>query len=270
MERKLPTILIEGTEFIIDVNRLEFREKADERNILSLHLMKDIEGGYQFSYGLQSKNTPNIWTDEKSITVKIPELVELDPLGMSTKYKIPLEQLRGKTDFEIMVNQYAFDRRMEKGQLPTIDIAGEIFQVELDKDKLIPKADPFAHGIDIPSFGNPDHIIGDYTFAYDPIKREIVELDYLKILELPKDLIAINLPYAFRLDPIGWNINLNRDPKWGLKTIDFKMEHQSPKIPWEKTDLPEIIKENLEELRKKQAEQKKNIPQQPTKKGRRM
>lgn len=45
MERKLPTILIEGTEFIIDVNRLEFREKADERNILSLHLMKDIEGG---------------------------------------------------------------------------------------------------------------------------------------------------------------------------------------------------------------------------------
>lgn len=270
MERELPTILIEGTEFIIDVNRLEFREKADERNILSLHLMKDIEGGYQFSYGLQSKNTPNIWTDEKSVTVTIPELVELDPIGMSIKYNVPLEQLRGKTDFEVMVDQDAYDRRMKKDELPTIDIAGEIFHVVLDKDKLIPKADPFAHGIDIPSFGNPDHVLGDYTFAYDPIKREIVELDYLKILEIPKDLIAINLPYAFRLDPIGWNINLNRDPKWALKTIDFKMEHQSPKIPWEKTDLPEIVKENLEDLRKKQREQKKNIPKQPAKKGRRM
>ncbi|GGE19436.1 hypothetical protein [Sphingobacterium faecium] len=36
------------------------------------------------------------------------------------------------------------------------------------------------------------------------------------------------------------------------------MHFSSPKIPWEKTDLPDIIKENLEELRQKKVEKIKS------------
>ncbi len=263
-ERALPIINIQGTDFMVDIEKLQLTEKANENNFIPLGYMSEVSGaGYEFDYGLESKNIHSIWIDEESVRVCIPELVQLDPTGMSEKYGIPSEHLKGKTDFEIMVNQEYFDLRVNKGVLPTIDIAGDLFNVVLDKDKLIPKDAPLSEGIPIPSFTQYDQVLGDNVFAYDPNSREIKELDYLKITEIPNNLIAIRLPYSFSLDPIGWNLQNNRDAKSGLKTGNFKMHFNAPKIPWEKTDLPEIIKENLEEIRQKEIEKRK--PKSPDK-----
>lgn len=255
----------------MDIEKLHPREKSNENNFIPLGYMTEVSGGYEFEYGLKSRNIRNIWTDEESVRVKIPELVELDPLGLSIRYNIPLEQLKGKSDFEILVDQKAFDLRVHKGMLPTIDIAGDIFYVVLDKEKLIAKDDPMSKGIPIPNFEQYDQVLGENVFAYDPKKREIKEIDYLKITEIPKDLIAIRLPFSFSLDPIGWNLMNNRDAKFGLKTSNFKMHFSSPKIPWEKTDLPDIINENLANKKRKHLEQKQVKPlQQKNRRGRRM
>ncbi|KEQ30190.1 hypothetical protein N180_06580 [Pedobacter antarcticus 4BY] len=258
MKRELPIINIHGTDFFIDVESLSLKERANENNFIPFGYMADVPGGYEFEYGLDSRNIHTIWTDEESVRIKIPELVELDPFGMSQRYQVSMEQLKGKTDFEIMVDQQAFDLRVNKGVLPTIDIAGDLFYVVLDKDRLIPKDDPQSVGIPMPSFIQYDQVLGENVFAYDPKKREIKELDYLKITEIPKNLIAVRLPYSFSLDPVGWNWQNNRDAKTALKTSNLSMHFSSPKIPWEKTDLPDIIKENLEELRQKKVEKIKS------------
>lgn len=274
MKRELPVINIQGTDFSVDIEKLHLREKSNENNFIPLGYMAEVLGGYEFEYGLESRNIRNIWTDEESVNIKIPELVELDPLGLSIRYNIPLEQLKGKSDFEILVDQKAFDLRVNKGMLPTIDIEGDIFYVVLDKGRLIAKDDPMSKGIPIPTFEQYDQILGENVFAYNPKNREIKEIDYLKITEIPKDLIAIRLPFSFSLDPIGWNLMNNRDARFGLKTSNFKMHFSSPKIPWEKTDLPDIVRENLEELRQKQTERMKQPSTKPIinkqKRGRRL
>lgn len=271
MERELPIINIHGTDFRVDIEKLELTEKVNEKNAIPFGYMSDVSGGYEFDYGLESRNIRNIWTDEESMRVTVPPLMELDPIGMSEKYKVPLEQLKGKTDFEIMVDQQAFDLRVNKGILPTIDIAGSLFYVVLDKECLIPKDDPHSAGIPIPSFGRYDQVLGENVFAYDPKSPEIKEIDYLNITEIPKGLIAIRLPFSFSMDPVGWNLINNRDAKFGLKTSNFKMHFNSPKIPWEKTDLLDIINENIEEKKKRQIEHKQKEPiQQKNRKGRRM
>jgi len=261
MKRALPIINIQGTDFKIDIDKLRLTEKANENNFIPLGYMSEVpEGGYEFDYGLKSRNIRNIWIDEKSVRVKIPELVELDPLGMSERYNIPLQELKDKTDFEIMVNQKLFDQRVNQGILPTINIAGYLFYVVIDKDRLIPKNDPASEGIPLPFFAQYDQVLGDNVFAYDPKNREIKEIDYFKITEIPEGLIAIQLPYSFSMDPIGWNLIVNKNAKSGLKTCELKMHFTAPQIPWEKTDLPDIIKENLEEEKKKQMEQKQKTP----------
>ncbi|MCT4317832.1 hypothetical protein [Elizabethkingia anophelis] len=271
MERELPIINIEGTNFIVDIENLQLREKSDENNVIPFGYMSEVSGGYEFEYGVESKNIHNIWIDEESMRVKIPELVELDPLGMSIRYNMPLDELKGKNDFEVMVDQKAFDLRVNKGMLPTIDIAGDIFYVVLDKDQFIAKDDPKSIGMQIPSFEQYDQVLGENIFAYDPKNRRIKQLDYLKIKEIPKDLIAIKLPFSFNMDPVGWNLENKRDAKFGLKTSTFKMHFNSPRIPWEKTDLPDIIKENAEDGKNRKLDRKQKAPiQQKTKKGRRI
>lgn len=274
MKRDLPIINIHGTDFWVNIEKLELTEKVNEKNVIPFGYMRDVSGGYEFDYGLESRNIRNIWTDEESVRVTIPPLVELDPIGISQKYNVPMEQLKGKTDFEIMVDQQAFDLRVNKGVLPTINIADDVFYVVLDKERLIPKDNPSSEGIPLPSFVQYDQVLGENVFAYDPKKQEITELDYLKITEIPKNLIAIRLPFSFTLDPVGWNLITNRDVKFGLKTSNLKMQFNAPQISWEKTDLPDIIKENKEELRQKQTERMKQSSIKPIinkqKRGRRL
>ena len=39
--------------------------------------------------------------------IEIPEFVGLDPVGMAQKYGLTVDEVKTKTDFELMVDQYA-------------------------------------------------------------------------------------------------------------------------------------------------------------------
>jgi hypothetical protein len=128
MERELPIINIEGTDFLVDVKKVELREKTNPKNRIPVFEMQDVGNGYMFDYSLEEKNIISFFSNNEVTTVKIPELVKLDPVGMAAKYKIA--DITGKTDFDVMVNQEALHKRIKMGILPTISIAGHTFYAD--------------------------------------------------------------------------------------------------------------------------------------------
>ncbi len=214
--------------------------------------MRDVEDGYAFDYSLQDKNIPSLISNGEETSVKIPELVMLDPAGMAEKYKLTPEELENKTDFDLMVDQTAFNDRTQKGMLPTINIEGHTFYVDIRMDMLRPKDDFLSKGI---VFDEIDHYFSEeanaYIIPYNPKIHEFQELDYDSILELPKDLIAVQFPFQRELDPIGWNRNGGWNIKEDLKRIGLKSHFEAKIIPWKETFLPQIITENLKVLKEK-------------------
>lgn len=155
------------------------------------------------------------------------------------------------------IDQEAYDLRVNKGILPTIDIAGHIFYVDIRMDKLRPKDDFLSKGI---VFHEIAHYFSEeanaYIIPYNSQKHEFQELDYDTILEIPKDLIAIQFPIQRDLDPIGWNRKIGWDIKEDLDYSGLKSHFKAKTIPWKETSLPEIIIYNLKVLKEKSNDEK--------------
>lgn len=147
---------------------------------------------------------------------------------------------------ENKINQQAYDLRVNKGMLPTIDIIGHTFYVDIRMDMLRPKDDFLSKGIvfsDIQNYYDEDK--RTYTIPYNPKTREFQEPDYQKIKELPKDIIAVRFPSERLLDRIGWNRQYGFELTYGLSKQGLKLQFKAKQIPWEKTFLVGLIKSNL-------------------------
>ncbi len=247
MRKELPTVILDGVEFIVDVKKLELREKADPKNVVSFEEMSEAGNGYYFECKVKGGSD---YSD-----FKMPAWVMLDPIGMAKKYGFTLVELAGKSDFEVMVDQKAYDLRVNKGQLPTVKIAGHIFYVDIRMDMLRPKDDFLSRGIRFPDI---EYYFSEekkaYVIPYNPRTREFQDLDYDEITEYPKDLIAVSFPLETKLDPVGWNRHHGYNPKYGLKETGIQSHFNAKIIPWEQTDLPYIIKDNLEKLEQKKCD----------------
>ncbi len=89
-----PIIKIEGTEFLLDVDQFHLREKENPENTISFFEMVDEGHVYSFEYNRLSRNMPDPWDRKAEITtVKLLQLVEMDPEGMALKYGMAVEDL---------------------------------------------------------------------------------------------------------------------------------------------------------------------------------
>lgn len=246
MKRELPIYNIEGTDFIVDVANLQLREKGSE-NVIPVLDMRDIEDGYEFDYNPKIKNMPSLFDDEKDIVrIKMPELVKLDPDGMAHKYGYPLEGISGKKDFEIMVDQKALSQRL-KGLLPTVDIVGHTFYVDIMMGMLRPKDDFASKGIVFEQIEEYEHSAGGYyTIPYNPQKHEYQEVDNEHIIFVPEDLIAISFPVESILDPVGFNRANNLPETAGLKGTNIRSHFEAKVVEWKDTGIEWVIERNLE------------------------
>lgn len=269
IERALPTTTIEGTEFIVDVGKFELREKGNEVNVIPFEDMRNVGNGYVFEYDLLKRNLPSMWSNNETTTVKIPEFALLDPVGMAQKYNLTLDEIKGKSDFEIMIDQKAFNMRVNRGMLPTIEIAGHTFYVDLQMNKLRPKDDFLSNGIvfsDIEKYYDEDK--RTYTIPYNPKTHEFQEPDYRNIKELPNNLIAVEFPSERLLDRIGWNRKYGFDLTHGLDKSGLTLKFTAKEVPWEKTFLVGLIKSNLR-AEKREKEKKENPIVKPQEKKQR-
>lgn len=264
----LPIINIAGTNFFVDVSRFQLIEMFDSNNVIPFDKMIDYGDRYRFDYNTTIKNVPD-YPNKRDQDIEIPEFVILDPVGMAMKYKISEEEVKSKTDFDFMVDQKEYDLRVNQGRLPTIDIAGHLFYVDMRMNKLRPKDDFLSKGI---SFSEIDDHFSEeqkaYLIPYDPKKHEFRALDYENITRIPTDLIAVAFPFQKVLDPVGWNRQNGWYIKDDLKHIGVKGKFKAKEIDWNHTYIVDIIKDNLE---RNETISKKELKIEPNKgKGRKM
>lgn len=274
-ERVLPTYEIHGTEFIVDVNQLELREKVNLQNVISIKDMDEgLTEGYKFWYSPQRKSLTT-FAEHGADKVEIPDFVKLDPIGMAKKHNIPEDKIAEMSDFNLMVNQDTFDKIAYKSIKPTIDIAGHTFYVDLFNDRLQPKDDIWSRGI---IFSELKHYYSRkdeaYIIPYNPTTRTFQEVS-LSVKEIPENLIVVRIPEQRTLDPITNNKEINMNKSDLLKKNGVHLHYEAKVIPWHHTRFAETIKQNKDQDLK--AEQKPSIRPKPQEsktvsksKGRRM
>lgn len=244
-ERQLPTVEIEGTTFFVDVqsHALRLRDAPDS--------------GIYLAYTEPSAQGYNFWYDKKTATlasanprspntvwVEIKPLIELDPIGVSRKTGIPVDQLKGKTDFEVMVDQDVLQCR-HNGVLPLINIAGNIFQVDYKEGVLRdlasdnPKDIDFTD-LDIGYTNNENEIV----FPYDPERKEISELDLTNTTRFPDHLICVAIPRLSTLDPVGFSRLHRVNETAQLLETGIRLSFVARNVPWSETSFGNAIKDN--------------------------
>ncbi|SHK25588.1 hypothetical protein [Epilithonimonas mollis] len=260
-ERVLPTYEIKGTEFIVDVNQLELREKNNPKNVISIRDMDEkMVEGYDFWYSIKSKNVTT-FAEKGANKIEIPDFVKLDPIGMAKKHNIPEDKILGMTDFNLMVNQEAFDKIANNYIHPTIDIAGHPFSVDLRNDRLLPKDDIWSRGIIFPEikyyYSRKDDA---YFIPYNTKTRTFQEVS-LNVKEIPQDLIVVKIPHSSILDPITYYKGLHENKSDLLKKVGVHLHTEAKVVPWHHTRFAETIQQNKEQAVK--AEQKPSILPKP-------
>lgn len=241
MERELPTINIDGTEFLFDIEQLALVEKnRPEERKLFFDEMNDRGTHYDFVYNRNSRrlDLPRtldgmdayITGKHSFATIEVPRIGDIDPLGMCKKYGCSFADVTQKSDFEIMVDQEKFHRRME-GELVTIDFPNKRFVLDMPNNLLRPQ-DGIGMEISFDEiekaalFSNETNA---YYIIYNIANSEIIKSD-LQISSNENAIVEILHPLI--LDPIGYNILLELDPKRGLIDAELKFNHEATFIPW--------------------------------------
>lgn len=240
MEKELPTYTDPdyGIEFIVDVDKFEFQERANPDNRYSFDDMVDLgEEGYRFDHFDKSTG--------KDICITPPQFITLAPEQMAAKYNRAVEEILLLTDFELMVDQEALNRRIKNGELPTVEIDGHIFYADARIDLLRPKDDFSTMGISFQEL--EDWYVDEkntYAFPYDPTTHQIADIELDKIVEYPKDILFVEVPFVKTLDPVGWNRRWGWGDTEGLKETGLRVNFKAELIPWNRSGIDELIAEN--------------------------
>ena len=229
--KKFPEIEICGTIFQFDIDRIVLIEKGDPNNYIFFNDMDDYGTHYEFLYNARHKNYSHIGNleifdghlgikeadNETVFLVSIPRISELDPAGMMSKYGCSLADLEKLTDFEIIVDQEVYKRRMA-GELVTIDIGGQIYEVDLHSCTLRSKDNP-ENDIKL-SWFYYDYFIDDedmYYLYFNMENNQIVDVLRDRTVE---NLLVYKVPMISDLDPLAY---IGYGP--ALYYYDLKMEH---------------------------------------------
>lgn len=248
MKRELPVLTIHGTDFIVDVMKEALIQVENGNNTIPFNEMLYMGNGYGFSYDPKEKNLPGIMSSP-FVDVVIPPLVQLDPEGLAIKYKTKMEAIKGKTDFEIMVDQELYQRRLN-GQLPVIEIMDHPFFVDVRMDSLRPKDDFSTAGIVYSEIDN--YILPDdrrYWIPYDPASHSVREIDVENIIAIPNDIFVMEIPTLEKLDPVGYARQHGFNVEQMVMANPIEQNMVAKNISWKETGLQEIIEKNMAQRR---------------------
>lgn len=245
---KTPIIFeIEGTGFEVDIDKQVLRQTNDQTNEISfIQDMQDQGAFYHLLYDLDEKNAAHDLFDQNRVkVVKVPQMTDLDRDGMAAKFSLPPELVMGKSDFEVIVDQKALDQRLN-GILPQIDLAGEMFTIDLRLQELR-NSQFFFPVISLKSF----ELTNDgwnYEAYYHPVMKQVVELDP-KLLEFPEGVIKLKIPNELGLDPVAAARVYGMDERELLRRHPIQKDLKAEVIPLSETHIPALIQRNKENLR---------------------
>lgn len=223
-EHLYPITRTQGLNLWVDVEVQQLGDRDVPHNQLPFRQLEEVDGGYAFTF-LMGKNH---WEIEdfpdalQMIDIRIPELVKIDPKGMARKYGFTIDELKGKSDFEVMVDQNAFNDRLKKGKLVTVDIQGQLFYVDHTLQMLRPKDRFLSKGIPF------DQLEVCYSherelcvFSYNEQTLRINPYDGTQS-QIEDGCVIVELPSYYRMDPVGINLWAGADPMEQLKWVGVK------------------------------------------------
>ena len=182
---------------------------------------------------------------------RVGQRVDLDPDGMAEKYGLSISELKGKTDFDVMVNQDYYNLRVTQALWPSIEIAGEPFWCYV-KHRVISAQDievrstiDFAEMRKEHGFTVYENNSNCYYFPYDLTTKTISDVDFSSLKNLPQNIVIVQVPDERSIDPVGLARLQGLNVKAFLKLNPIRdMEFKAKVIPWSKTTVPEIIQRN--------------------------
>jgi hypothetical protein len=245
-----PVYKIADTHFIVDIDKQVLREfQRPENEISFINHMADHQTYYELRYdprinSVAQENMP----DSQVNLIRVPQLTTLAPEQMAAKYGCNMEQLKGKPDFEVMVDLEALAMRRQ-GLLPKIDIHGEHFIVDLRMEELR-HAMNFFPILSLKSF-ELAHDGGHFEAYYHPVTKQIVELDP-KILELPDYVVKIIIPAEIGLDPVSAARIYGIDERELLRRYPIQKDLKAEIIQLSETGVPALIQRNRQALQEDQ------------------
>lgn len=289
MKEAIHYVKIEGTDFFVDSNNHALIEKRNHNNKNLFSAMRDHGSYFSFDYSRQDKNIHSIsgirdtkgilrrilestQENDAPLNIRIPKSKIYPNVALKHKSNIVPEKI-GQSNTLIMSNR---EKKTDKGKealalrlaghLPTLDILGHTFFVDLRMGKLRPKDDFLSNGI---SFRDIDNYYDEekkrYIIPYDPKKKEFVPIDYETITEIPKDLKVISFKEEYTLDPVGWT----RLAGFSMIEDTIKLHHKATPSNWEDIYVPQKIKENLQNISKDNLKEEQ-VGEITQKKGRKM
>lgn len=232
--KKLPEIEICGTIFQFDIDRIVLVEKDNPNNDIFFSYMRDYGTHYEFLYNVRHKNYSLFRNldigepfdghlgiieanNETVFQVSIPRISELDPKGMMSKYGCSVADLENLTDFEIIVDQEVYRRRMA-GEIVTVDIGGLIYEVDVINNALRSKDNP-EYDINL-SWFYYDYFIDQEDSYYLYFNMETNQIVDLLRDQTVENILVYKVPMISDLDPLAY---IDCGPM--LFYYDLKMEH---------------------------------------------
>ena len=286
MERELPKLKIGNTEFVIDVMNSRLIQAEKPENIISFNDMEDKGTHYRFFYDSDTCNIGKLKDvpdrrldqnfdfgpdsihlklfidlynfDQNHVMLRMPQMVELDPEGMAIRCNVPVEELEGKTDFSLLVDQKAFKRRLKEEFLPRINIAGDIYSLEPKTGVLYPVDFGPAPGINMGDLLKSDN--GQNIGLYDLDNRCVVKVEFDINKKYPKNIVAFELPNMIKLDPVGVSLNHGLDMSTILRKYPIIKDYNAKIIPVAESQIPKIIEKAVRDDNTHLAINQINVP----------
>ncbi|RNL88474.1 hypothetical protein ED312_08480 [Sinomicrobium pectinilyticum] len=147
----------------------------------------------------------------------------------------------------------ALERRLA-GNLPTLDIAGDIFLIDLEKKCLCPK-NPLAPG-DI-SFARLQGYFSwtedKYIFTYNSTQHGPQDIDFSDLYHIPESIHLVEFPSMERLDPVGYAREHGYDIRSFVEKVGIQSHFKANTIP-----VRESLSRLLAEKRECPKEQRQN------------
>lgn len=166
------------------------------------------------------------------------------------------------SDKSIRTQEALLKERMG-GKLPIIDIAGHPFYVDTRMRTVRPHDDFSTEGIPFSAFDEYEYSEEFAWIPYDPKKHEVKQIDITRITALPTDWIIVEIPDPWRLDPYGYARDFGWDIEGTLNEYPLQENLKARIVPWEETEIAEIIERNLAKQhpqRKRRHKPPDNVP----------
>jgi len=240
---KEPVIfVIDDTSFEVDVAHQLLRQTNAPHKVISFTRDMQDHGNHYLLIDDQKQGG----RQDESNEIRIPQMTELDPAGMAAAYARPLDEIIGRSDFEVIVDAEQLSKR-HQGLLPLIGIAGQSYIVDLRLKELRHLTDPdrtiSLRRLDLSQTGD------EYLFFYHTGNHAVVELDP-KMTEFPDQVVLAKIPTEAGLDPVATAEAYGIDERQLLRRFPPANELKAQLVALADTGVPALISRNREALRK--------------------